>query len=137
MRYSYGGFLEALKGCVSFMDEDYLSAFIHFTDSKLYMSAAWDGITSDDDEKWANFYRGEWLTGVRESIRWLQSAQGLCRMYGDADEWWSGWMREAMGHEREVMLATIKQAQTDFDRLGQALKLRREGKVMPLNELLG
>jgi hypothetical protein len=46
-------------------------------------------------------------------------------------------MREAMGHEREVMLATIKQAQTDFDRLGQALKLRREGKVMPLNELLG
>ena len=137
MRYSYAGFLETLYGCVAFMDEDYQSAFIHFSDGKVYMISAWDGITADTDEKWANFYRGEWLTGVRESIRWLQTMQGLCRIQGDTDAWWSGWMREAQGHEKEVMLATIKQSQTDFDRLAQALKLRREGKVMPLNDLLG
>lgn len=137
MHYSYAGFLSALYGSLAYMDEDYQSAFIHFSDSKVHMETAWEGITSDDNPKWQNFYRGEWLTGVRESIRWLQTAQGLCRIHGDSEQWWSGWMLEAMGQEKHVMLATINQSLTDYDRLAQALKMRREGDLMPLNALLG
>lgn len=137
MRYSYAGFLSTLRGAMAFMDEDYQTAFIHFYEGKTHMKSAWAGVTADTNPKWKNFYRGEWLTGVRESIRWLETAQGLCRIYGDTESWWSGWMLEAMGHEKYVMLATINQSLTDYDRLAQALKMQRDGETMSLNELLG
>jgi len=137
MRYSYGGFLEALYGVMAFMDEDYQTAFIHFSDSKAFMEKAWSGLIDDDKPKWTNFYRGEWLTGVRESIRWLETIRGLCRIHGDTESWWSGWMLEAMGMEKEIMLATINQALTDYDTLARALKMRREGKTISIDSLLG
>ena len=137
MRYSYAGFLEALYGVIAYMDEDYQSAFIHFSEGKWHMQSAWQGLTSDDNPKWENFYRGEWLTGVRESIRYLETARGLCRIHGDTEAWWSGWMLEAQGLEKQVMLATINQSLADYDQLAKALKMQREGKTMPIGDLLG
>jgi hypothetical protein len=127
MYYSCQGCVYGLKGVLAYEQKDYKSAFCLFYQGKKAIESAWEALTSGEHDKWINFHRGDWLTNTRETIRYLQTLCGLCRIQGDTDEWRSVWVVEALGLQSSE-IATLIQASTDYDKLAEALIARQNGK---------
>lgn len=127
MYYSCQGCVYGLKGVLAYEQKDYKSAFCLFCQGKKAMESAWETLTASEHDKWTNFYRGEWLTNTRETVRYLQTMCGLCRIQGDTDKWRSVWMVEALGLQRSE-IDTLMQASTNYDKLAEALIARQNGK---------
>ena len=124
MHASCQGFVLGLKGVLAYQAQQYESAFCLFSQSKRSMQAAWHALQVTEHGKWLHFYRGEWLVDTRETIRQLETIQGMCKILGDTDDWRSQWMMTAM-NLRHRTIQTMIQATTDYDRLADALIARK------------
>jgi hypothetical protein len=118
--YSCRGFVFGLEGLLTYGETDYKSAFCFFNKGKLSMERAWETLKSCEHGKWHHFYRGEWLTDTRETIRYLETMRGLAKIMGDTDHWRSQWMMDALQLKKRT-IQTITQASTDYDRLAHTL----------------
>lgn len=123
INYSYHsckGFIYGLKGLLAFSDMDYKSAFCYFNEGKQAMDEAWESLKACEHGKWLNFYRGEWLTDTRETIRYLETMRGLAKILGDTDHWRSQWTLDAL-QLRNTTIQTSIQASMDYAQLASHL----------------
>lgn len=120
MFYSCKGFVAGVKGLLAYGNEDYESAFCLFNEGILDMQGAWESLKKSEHGKWMNFYRGEWLTDTRETIRYLEIIRGITKIKGDTDISRSVWMMDALRLKKRS-IQTIVQASADYDRLADVL----------------
>jgi len=120
MYYSCQGFIRGLEGLLAYGEKDYLTAFCLLSEGKQNMEKVWKTLEACEHEKWLNFYRGEWLTDTRETIRYLETIRGMAKIMGDTDHWRSGWMMDALQLKKRT-IQTITQASTNYDRLARIL----------------
>ena len=120
MYYSCQGFVFGLEGLLAYGETDYKSAFCFFNKGKQSMEKAWETLKTCEHGKWLHFYRGEWLTDTRETIRYLETMRGLAKIMGDTDHWRSQWMMDALQLKKRT-IQTITQASTNYDRLANTL----------------
>lgn len=120
LAHSCRGFVAGLRGVLAFGAGDYREAFIALSRAGVAMRGAWQALVETEHDQWHNFFRGEWLTGTRETIRELETVRGLAKLLGDSDSWRSMWMEEAL-QLRVHTIQTIVQASTDYDRLAETL----------------
>lgn len=120
MYYSCQGFVFGLEGLLAYSYTDYKSAFCFFNEGKQSMDAAWKTLKDCEHDKWLHFYRGEWLTDTRETIRYLETMRGLAKIMGDTSHWRSEWMMDALQLKKRT-IQTITQASTSYDRLAHIL----------------
>lgn len=120
MYYSCQGFIFGLKGLLAYGEPDYKSAFCFFNKAKVSMEQAWQSLKTCEHGKWNHFYRGEWLTDTRETIRYLETMRGLAKIMGDTGHWRSEWMMDALQLKKRT-IQTITQASTNYDRLAHTL----------------
>jgi hypothetical protein len=118
--YSCIGFVSGLRGLLAYGQLDYREAFCLFAHAKKAMEQAWQVLASCEHGKWLHFYRGEWLTDTRETIRQLETIRGMAKIMGDTDTWRSRWMMDAL-RLKTRSIQTLAQATTDYDRLAGAL----------------
>jgi hypothetical protein len=123
MAYSYQGLVFGLKGLIAYLDNDYESAFCLVSQSKWLMESAWKVLVATEHGKWKNFFRGEWLTGTRETIRRLGTMQGICKIHADIEknDPLPAWISEALGLEGHSAIHTLIQANTNYDTLAAML----------------
>jgi hypothetical protein len=124
MHSSCQGFVFGLKGVLAYQAQQYELAFCLFSQSKRCMQAAWNALQITEHGRWLHFYRGEWLVDTRETIRHLETIQGLCKILGDTNDWRSHWMMTAI-KLRHCTIQTTIQATADYDRLADALTARQ------------
>ncbi|MCB9460863.1 MAG: glycosyl hydrolase 115 family protein [Anaerolineaceae bacterium] len=132
MANSYQGLVYGLRGLLTYMNENYLDAFCLLSQSKWAMEAAWEAFTRTEHDKWINFFRGEWLTGTQETIRWLNTARSMAKIAADtrADHYWPAFPVHALGVYGQASIHTIIQAITDDDSLARALIAAKEGHIL-------
>ena len=118
--YSCMGFVHGLKGLLAYNQSNFRKAFCFFSQAKHIMEQAWQTLKACEHGKWHNFYRGEWLTDTRETIRQLEIIRGMAKIMGDTDTWQSNWTMDAL-HLKARGIQTLAQATTDYDRLAKAL----------------
>lgn len=123
MAYSYQGFVAGLKGLIAYLGGDYKSAFCWVSRSKWLMKRAWHALAATEHDKWKHFFRGDWLTGTRETIRRLETLQGVCKIQADValKDGFPAWIREALGFDGRSGIHTIIQAVADYDALAAVL----------------
>ena len=138
MACSYRGLVAGLQGLLAYMDGDDEEAFCLMSQSKWFMDDALQALLVTEHGKWRNFFRGEWLTGTRETIRRLETMRGLCRIRGDVV--YAGplpaWIPKAVGFEGGAGIHTIIQAIPDYDALAMALLRHKEGAKNTPSDLL-
>lgn len=130
MAYSYDGLAFGLRGLLAYEAQDYKEAFCLISQSKWAMENALETLLTTEHGKWIHFYRGEWLTGTRETIRRLETLHGLCKIMGEKDGCISTWIPEAMGISGQSAIHTIVQAHMDYDTLARALLARKQGAAL-------
>jgi hypothetical protein len=138
MAYSYQGLVSGLRGLIAYLDRNYELAFCLLSQSKWFMEDAWRTLVSTEHGKWKNFFRGEWLTGTRETIRRLETIRGICKIRADIEknDGFPAWISEALGFEGHSAIHTIIQANADYDTLAAVLLKKKQGMKAPLFELL-
>lgn len=138
MANSYQGLVYGLQGLLAYMGEDYLGAFCLLSQSKWAMEAAWEALIRTEHDKWKNFFRGEWLTGTQETLRWLETARGMAKIMADTgvDMYLPAWPIQALDAAGQSTIHTIMQAVTDNDGLARALISIRDGHLLPPSEWL-
>lgn len=124
--YSCKGFVFGLKGLLAFSEQNYRAAFCFFNEGKSAMEDAWKNLKACEHGKWANFFRGEWLTDTRETIRYLETIRGLTKILGDTSHWRSEWTMVALELESRT-IQTITQASLDYDQLADILYNTNDG----------
>ena len=75
--------------------------------------------------KWQNFYRGDWLSCISETIQYLHTMQGNCRMLGDPGK--SAWANEVMNLSH-YNFNIVNNAHPDWDILAEAMLEKSEKK---------
>jgi len=105
---------------------------------KWFMEDAWETLVSTEHGKWQNFFRGEWLTGTRETIRRLETIRGICKIKADIEENapFPAWIPKALGLGGHSAIHTIIQANVDYDKLAAVLLKRKQGEKDLTSELL-
>lgn len=121
LAHSCRGFVAGLRGSLAFGAGDYRAAFIALSRAGVAMRAAWQALAATEHGQWRNFFRGEWLTGTRETIRELETVRGLAKLLGDTDSWRSVWTPEALRLQIHTAVPKIIQASVEYDRLAEAL----------------
>jgi hypothetical protein len=123
------GFVQGLRGLLAYMAGDLEAALALFTEAKDLMQAAWDVLKENEHDKWEGFFRGEYITGTRMTIRYLATIQGLCRIDLHADVPRERWATKYLQPEgpRSLLLSDVS-----TDELGRAIAAwRRKKKVCP------
>lgn len=128
MAFSYEGLMFGLRGLLAYEAGEYKAAFCRLSQSKWATENALKALTDSEHGKWVHFYRGEWLTGTRETIRRLETIRGLCKIMGEKDHLISTWIPEALGIAGRSAIHTIVQAHMDYDALARALIARERGE---------
>lgn len=106
IRYSHlccEGFIQGLRGALSYLEKNSLQAFRRFYKSRDFMLRALGMLHKGEEGKWKNFYRGDWLTGTRETIRYLETMLSVTRITGENLWVNSSWMIEALGLEQTAI----------------------------------
>ena len=116
--FSCQGFVIGLDGVLAYREGDYARAFKLFTESKGWMKRAWAVIKSCEHDKWVHFFRGEERTSIRDTIRYLDTMQNLCRMkqYQDYHR-----VRWAVPHLGPVSGRHYLMGDVNSDELGRAM----------------
>jgi len=119
MCFSAQGYVQGLRALLAYSAGDFKQAFVMFALAKKNMQAALEALLDTQHGKWRNFCRGEWLTGTRETIRYLDAMQGVCRIVGETGHR-DRWIIQATGLSK-VPMNVIAQASADYDKLAAAL----------------
>ena len=130
MAESCKGFVCGTNAILAFGEKQFKKAFCLFYRSKTHMRAALEILQSGEHDKWKNFYRGDWLTGTRKTIRYLDTMLSLSRMKGDDGTVNSAWMIEAL-NLKKTAIATLSQAYASDDKLAAALEKAQEDSDAP------
>lgn len=103
MLYSCEGFICGLTGALDYYAKDFEKAFIHFHQSRNFTVQALEILREGEKGQWRNFYRGDWLTGTKETIRNLETMLSVTRITGEDLRVDSPWMTKALGLEHSAI----------------------------------
>lgn len=128
MRHSCEGFIFALKGVLAFLEKRYRESFTFFYRNRKEILLAVGQLKEGEHGKWKNFYRGDWLTGTKETVRYLETMINYVRIRGE-DLWCnSPWIIEALGLD-ETAISSLPQATASNLNLAEILCLREDNKI--------
>ena len=125
MYYSCLGYVEGLSSLLCYLEKNYKAAFTGFFKAKKAMLEAEKVLTRLSHGKWQNFYRGDWLSCISETIQYLHTMQGNCRMLGDPGK--SAWANEVLNLSH-YNFNIVNNAHPDWDILAEAMLEKSEKK---------
>ena len=119
MYHSCRGYVDGLDGLMFYLEGNFKEAFVKFYKAKLQMQEVQQVLERLSVGKWQNFYRGDWLTCVSETVLYLQTMQGNCRILGDPGK--SGWANEVIKLSH-YNFNIVNNAHPDWDALAEAME---------------
>ena len=125
MYYSCLGYVEGLNSLLCYLEHDHKEAFTGFYKAKKAMLEAEKVLQRLSVGKWQNFYRGDWLSCITETIQYLHTMQGLCRIMGDPGK--SAWANEAINLSH-YNFNIVNNAHPNWDILAEAMLEKSEIK---------
>ena len=125
MYYSCLGYVEGLSALLCYLEKDYKTAFTGFYKAKKAMLEAEKVLTRLSHGKWKNFYRGDWLSCISETIQYLHTMQGNCRILGDPGK--SSWANEVINLSH-YNFNIVNNAHPEWDSLAEAMLERSDSK---------
>ncbi|MHB9070854.1 MAG: glycosyl hydrolase 115 family protein [Sedimentisphaerales bacterium] len=75
--------------------ENLYQCFLEISKAKWQLDKALNVLNASEHGKWENFYRGDWLTAVRMTIRFVRTFQAIVRIRGESHPY-ETWYREAI-----------------------------------------
>ena len=125
MYYSCLGYVDGLDALLCYLEKNYKAAFTGFYKAKKAMIEAEKVLNRLSHGKWQNFYRGDWLSCISETIQYLHTMQGTCRILGDPGK--SAWANEVM-NLTHYNFNIVNNAHPDWDILAEAMLEKSETK---------
>ena len=125
MYYSCLGYVEGLTALLCYLEQNYKAAFTGFYKAKKAMLEAEKVLHRLSSGKWQNFYRGDWLSCISETIQYLHTMQGYCRIIGDPGK--SAWTNEVMKLSH-YNFNIVNNAHPDWDILAEEMLEKSEIK---------
>ncbi len=123
LRCSFHGLLKGLDGLEAYLAADYQEAFCRISESAWLIAEAQAILEESSQGHWEQFHRGDWLTGTRETLRRLRTAQGYCKIKADAELIgpWSTWSPQLIHDAGISHIHPMIQATPDYDQLARYL----------------
>lgn len=131
------GFVSGVKAVLEYRKQQYKSAFIHFYQSRTSMLQALEFLLDSEHGKWKNFFRGDWLTGTRETIRYIDTIFSMCRIKGEDLIVNSDWMIEVMDLH-DTAISIIPQANVSNFEIAKVLAdsgIKRDRSILKSTNL--
>lgn len=120
MTFSCEGFSCGTQAVLSYKKGNFREAFELFYKSGNFMQKVLNCLLQGEHGKWKNFYRGDWLTGTRETIRYINTMIDLCRIKGEDLVVNSSWMVESL-NLTETAISILPQSITSNINLAESL----------------
>ena len=122
------GLLYTCDGARALMDGEHLDAFLELTLAIAHFERARAALLETEHGKWKDFFRFDWLTGVRATIDRVRALRSHARSLGDPND--VLWKRLSMpADEARVRLAYIWRRPLSDDQL--AAFLQEPGSFVP------
>ncbi|MDC7124970.1 MAG: glycosyl hydrolase 115 family protein [Spirochaetales bacterium] len=136
MKSSCNGFVFGVKAILACVNREYKNAFGLFYKSRECMLEALNCLLEGETGIWKNFYRGDWLTGTRETIRYIETAISYIRIIGEDLIVNSDWLTDALGLN-DTAISIIPQATVSNKLLAEKIWKRKnsEKKTIDLSLL--
>jgi len=120
-RSSNAGLQRLCLGVLAHCEQDHQQAFLHLSHAIKHYEKALAALRETEYGQWKNFYRGDWLVGVAETIRQVRILRSFVRAIGDP--LFASWMRQLVPeNERGVSLAYVWRRWKDDDELAYLLE---------------